>query len=299
MSGPLKNYGSVFAPLNDSAEDDAFTSIAVTIDNKTDILDQSMAITLSSQTNIEQVESLPPYSLTSSRMSRVSRKSFNTQTSERSSIWEASTFYSRSQTVATVYHTKSGRPFLPSLLSDCENELNLPQIETDLNVMPKDNLCVLDSGDPELDYKLVNAAVHGVAVFLRNSERYEFENRLVEILIERDYYINSSSNKEFIKFGEEEIYVSPGFKLILHVSAPILMNSGERNCNLFQRLTSQFNAAHFVLDLTPSSRYIANDFLGTIMDYEKPGYMNQINLADKILIESEFNVFNRQVGVDV
>ena len=238
-------------------------------------------------------ESLPPLSARSSHMSYASKKS--SKISERSgSIWEASTFYSRAQTAATVYHTKSGKPFLPSLVVD-ENELSLPLIESDLNVPPKDNLCVLDADDPHLEYKLMNAAVHGVCVYLKNSQRYAFGSRLAEILVERDFLVDSSSNKEYLRFGEEEIVISPAFKLILQVSGPLSLNYGAKNNHLFSRLTSQANPANFVVDFSFSKRYIAKDMLKTVMDFEKPGYLNQTVLADKILVESEFNLFNRQV----
>lgn len=240
-------------------------------------------------------ESLPPYSARSSHMSYASKKS--SKISERSgSIWEASTFYSRAQTAATVYHTKSGKPFLPSLVADYENELSLPLIESDLNVPPKDNLCILDSSDTHLEYKLMNAAVHGVCVYLKNSQRYPFSSRLAEILIERDFLVDSSSNKEYLKFGEEEIIINPAFKLILQVSGPIGLNYGNKNNFLFNRLTSQANPANFIVDFSFSKNYISKDMIKTIMDLEKPGYLNQTVLADKILFESEFNLFNRQVN---
>lgn len=237
---------------------------------------------------------------TSRALSRQSAQSALTQTSaERSSIWEASTFYSRAQTAATIYHTKSGKAFLPSSLhKDCESEMNVPMIESDLNVLPKDNLCVLDSSDPELEYKLANAAVHGLAVFLKNSERYEFKSKLVEILIERDFHYDVVNNKEFIKFDDSEILLNPSFKLILHVNAPLCsLSTGNKNNRLFHRLTAQTNAAHFLVDFTPSSGFVANDFLATIMEFEKYGYGNQLNLADKILFDAEFNIFNRQVCI--
>ena len=246
-----------------------------------------------SQANID-AESLPPYSNRSSRLSYHSKKSAFTQISERSSIWEASTFYSRAQTAATVYHTKSGRPFLPSLVADYEKDLVLPVIETDLNIMPKDNLAVLDASDPNLEYKLINAAVHGVSVFLKNIQRYKLKSRLAEILIERDFLCDSNSNKEFLKFGDDEITISPSFKIILQASVPIGLNYGGKNNNLVHRLTSQFSAANFVVDFSLSPNYVSTDFLKIIMDYEKPGYLNQTILADKIMIDSEFGIFNRQ-----
>jgi hypothetical protein len=240
-------------------------------------------------------ESLPPFSARSSHMSYASKKS--SKISERSgSIWEASTFYSRAQTAATVYHTKSGKPFLPSLVADYENELSLPLIESDLNVPPKDNLCILDSSDTHLEYKLMNAAVHGVCVYLKNSQRYPFSSRLADIIIERDFLVDSSSNKEYLKFGEEEIIINPAFKLILQVSGPIGINYGNKNNFLFNRLTSQANPANFIVDFSFSKNYISKDMIKTIMDFEKPGYLNQTVLADKILFESEFNLFNRQVN---
>lgn len=257
-----------------------------------------------SQTNIERVESImPAYSVASyssqSRLSRMSTKSGITQASERSSIWEASTFYSRAQTATTLYQTKSGKPFLPSTLKDYEsNEMQMPVLETDLNVMPKDNLCILDSSDEELDYKLANAAYHGLAVLLKNAERFSSLPKLVDVLIERDFQYDAATNKEYVKFDDAELIINPTFRLILHVNAPLSFFSVQKtscNNNLFQRLTSRSNAAHFVMDWTPSRDFIANDLLASIMEYEKYGYGNQISLADKILFEAEFNILNRQV----
>ena len=185
---------------------------------------------------------------------------------------------------------------MPSLVADYENELSLPLIESDLNVPPKDNLCILDSSDTHLEYKLMNAAVHGVCVYLKNSQRYPFSSRLADILIERDFLVDSSSNKEYLKFGEEEIIINPAFKLILQISGPIGINYGNKNNSLFNRLTSQANPANFIVDFSFSKNFISKDMIKTIMDFEKPGYLNQTVLADKILFESEFNLFNRQVS---
>ncbi|CAF0731757.1 unnamed protein product, partial [Brachionus calyciflorus] len=310
-SGPLKNQGSVFAPMRDNNSDEIPVNESTVAENPSNnalnetftsinyeqnsLINQSMIMSTyeSIQPNIARVESLPPYSVQSSRLSH-SRKSVTSHMSERSSIWEASTFYSRSQTVQTVYHTKSGRPLLESLQASFEAEVNLPSIETDLNIMPKDNLCILDASDCDLEYKLLNAAVHGLAVFLKNSERYPLKSRIVEILLERDYFYNSNINKEYLKFGDEEIFISPGFKLILHVNTPMLAQTKSKNNFLFHRMTSQLNAAHYCVDLTPSNNFISEDFLNTIMDMEKPGYINQMILADKIFFESEFNIVNRQ-----
>lgn len=265
-------------------------------------LNQSMLMSAfeSTEPNVERVESLPAFSNQSSRLSHSrlrSRESSSSsaRTSERSSIWEASTFYSRSQTVATVYQTKSGRPLLDSLQASFELDVQIPPIETDLNIMPKDNMCILDASDTELEYKLVNAAVHGVAVFLKNSERYPLQSRIVEILLERDYFYNARLNKEFLKFGQEEIYISPSFKLILHVNTPIYANSDSSNNFLFHRYTTQLNPAHYILNFEPSNKFVASDFLNIIMDMEKPGYTNQMLLADKIYFESEYHIQTRQV----
>lgn len=259
--------------------------------------DDDRLVESSSQQNIERVESLPPYSMQSSRMSgRLDSKSGSPKSDAgRSSIWEASTFYSRSQTTATLYQTKSGKPFLPSINKEFESPINVPMIESDLNVLPKDNLCVLDSSDPELDYKLINAAVHGVAVFLKNAERFAFDSRLVDILIERDFMYDAASAREYLKFDDVEFTINPAFKLILHTNTPACMKSAGRNNHLFQRFIVPSSAAHFVVDFTPSSAFIANDFLFTVMEYEKYGFNNQLHLADKILFEAQYNIFARQV----
>lgn len=222
-----------------------------------------------------------------------------TMASERSSIWEASTFYSRAQTAQTLYQTKSGKPFLPSTAGKYESEFTLPLIESDLNVLPKDNLCILDSSDPDLDYKLTNAAVHGLAVLLKNSERYPF-SKLVQILIERDFLYDVTTNKEYLKIEDAELIINPMFRIVLHVNSPMSFCSSSRrphpNNHLFHRLTTRSNASHFVIDLTPSREFIANDLLTFIMEHEKYGYTSQISLADKILFDAEFNIFNRQVN---
>ncbi len=245
-----------------------------------------------STSEIERVESLPPFSASSSVLSRSTHNI--TRASTRSgSIWEASSFYSRSQTTATMYRSRSSKTIFNMV--EHETPINFPPIETDLNILPKDNLCILDSSDDELDYKLINAASHGLAVFLKNTERMPFQNRLVEILIERDFSYDSNSNREFIQISGDEITINPGFKLILQANTPLSLNYGQKNNHLFQRLVSQFNAAHFVIDFSPSFEYICTDFLITVMNYERPGYSSQIMLADKIIFEAEFNMFNRQV----
>ncbi|RNA02833.1 hypothetical protein BpHYR1_042714 [Brachionus plicatilis] len=81
------------------------------------------------------------------------------------------------------------------------------------------------------------------ACWTRNSERYRLHRRIVEIIVERDYFYNTSLNKEFLKFAEEEIYISPNFMLILQVNAPILSNSDSVNKFLCHRYTNQLNPA--------------------------------------------------------
>ena len=132
----------------------------------------------------------------------------NTQTTEQSSLWEASTFYSRKRSVSNIYHQKKiTNDLLPSLAAEIQTDLRLPQIETDLNIMPRDNFCILDASDPELNYKLINAAVHGLAVLLKNTERFTPHNRLVEILFERDFLYDKSTNKDYIKIDDRDIYI--------------------------------------------------------------------------------------------
>jgi len=245
-----------------------------------------------SASEIERVESLPPFSASSSVLSRSTQNM--TRASTRSgSIWEASSFYSRSQTTATMYRSRSSKNIFNMV--EFETPINFPPIETDLNILPKDNLCILDSSDDELDYKLINAASHGLAVLLKNTERFAFQNRLVEVLVERDFSYDSNSNREFIQIAGDEITINPGFKLILQVNTPLSLNYGTKNNHLFHRLVTQFNAAHFVIDFSPSFEYICTDLLITVMNYERPGYSSQIMLADKIIFEAEFNMFNRQV----
>ena len=141
-------------------------------------------------------------------MRKQSRKSTNTQITEYSSLWEASTFYSRKHSVSNIYHQKKiTQDLLPSLEADIQTDLPIPVIETDLNVMPRDNFCVLDASDENLNYKLINAAVHGLAVLLKNTERYPQSNRLVEILLERDFLYDKAMNRDFIKVSEEDIYI--------------------------------------------------------------------------------------------
>ena len=143
--GPLKQVESL--NFNQSQCADLAVNDSTFVEQELSEADCSEESKLKDLSNIERVESLPPFSNSSSR---ISRKSFTTQ-SERSSIWEASTFYSRTQTANTIYHSKSGRGFLPSLSTEFENELPIPLIETDLNILPKDNLCLLDASGPDLD----------------------------------------------------------------------------------------------------------------------------------------------------
>jgi hypothetical protein len=121
-----------------------------------------------------------------------------------------------------VQKRHTGQAQEPNVLAaECQAHIAIPPIETDLNVMPRDNLCVLDAADPDLTYKLVNAAVHGLAVLLKNTERFAPPNRLVEILLERDFLHDRHSNRDFIKLDERDIFISPLFRLILHANTPI------------------------------------------------------------------------------
>lgn len=189
--------------------------------------------------------------------------------------------------------------------SDELAELVIPALEPDLNALPKHNLCIVDSTDPELDYKLANAAYHGLAVLLTYTERLPASTRrLVDILVERDFYFDAASGKECVRLGDDgessELVVSPLFRLILHVGLPMSNTRlGPFNSNqIFRRMTLSSSASHFVVDFTPSEEFVANDLLASIMEIEKSGFANQINLADKILFEAEFNIFNRQVKCD-
>ena len=231
------------------------------------------------------------------KMSGVSRKSLNTQMSEHSSIWEASNFCSRAHSANTVYHPKSGKNFLPSLLAEYETDLMIPLIEIDLTqIGPKHNLCLIDSSDTDIDYKLVNAAVHGLTVFLKNSERFEQPNRLIEVLFERDFLYDSNSNREYLKFGSQKIVISPKFKLILQVNTPIHFNHVSSNNHMFHRLTTQLNASHACLNFSFSSNFISNDLLDSIMEMEKAGYANQKYLLEKIILDYDFNTHTRKVA---
>ncbi len=302
MSGLLKNADSL-VPKENNALGEELESIAVEHPsvNPTATLFHHEVDQSTIDLNYHKVESLPS-SQSSSRLSTYNQKSVVSRmmSGRASSIWETSTFYSHSgtQTVATFYQSKSGKNFLVSLNSSSdfnEADLKAPVIETDLNVLPKDNLCILDSKDTELDYKLINAAVHGVSVYLKNSERFQMTNRITEQILTHDFLIDSTNDKEYIKIGEEEIIINPSFKLILQVSTPIMLNYGGKNNNLFDRLTKQANSSHFVIDFSLSNGFITNDILNCVLDYERPGYFNQILFADKILNEADKNLYNRQV----
>ncbi len=228
--------------------------------------------------------------------SSMSRKSL-TQMSEHSSVWEASNFCSRAHSANTVYHPKSSKHFLPSLLADFEtSEMIIPAIEPDLINIPKSNLCLVDAIDPDLNFKLINAAVHGLTLFLKNSERCdEATNRLVQVLFERDFLYDSNLNKEYIKFGTQRIVINPKFKIVFQVNSPLHLSRRASNKHLFHRLTSQHNAAHSVVQFACSSNFVSTDLLNCVMELEKPGYSNQKYLLDKIVLDYEFNVFTRQV----
>ena len=82
----------------------------------------------------------------------------------------------------------------------------------------------------------------------------------------------------------------------MQVSTPIGLNYGNKNNNLFDRLAKQPNSAHFVLDFSMSAQFIANDILKYVLESERPGFVNQILFADKILAEADNNLYNRQVS---
>lgn len=242
-------------------------------------------------TSVSRRQSVVTFSDSASRsVSRTSRKSYATQMSERSSIWETSTFLSRAFTNASVYYTKSGKTFLAKYEDDIEPAA--PMIEADITSFPKDNLMIIEANDLDLDYKLVNAAVHGVAVYLRNAETRQY-SRLIEKFINHDFTIDAIG-RETIKIGDDDIKIHPAFKLILHVSTPMHAFNSKYNY-LAQRLINHSNSAVSVIDFTPSFNYIASDLLNTILDFEKSGYMNQCLLAEKMLSEAQYNVYNREV----
>ena len=176
----------------------------------------------------------------------------------------------------------------------------IPLIETDLTqIGPKHNLCLLDSNDTDIDYKLVNAAVHGLTVFLKNAERFEQPNRLIEVLFEREFMFDSNLNREYLKFGTQKIVINPKFKLILQINTPVHFNHVSSNNHLFHRFTTQLNASHACLNFSFSSNFISNDFLNSIMEMEKSGYANQKYLLEKIILDYEFNTYLRQVYINI
>lgn len=87
---------------------------------------------------------------------------------------------------------------------------------------------------------------------------------------------------------------SPLFRLILHVNTPITLTYKSKNNHLFHRLTSQTNAAHACIDFSLSDQYMTNELMSLVMDHEKPGFVNQQLLFDRILLESQSNIFLRQ-----
>ena len=234
--------------------------------------------------------SVQPHESASRTASRTSRKSNVTRTSERSSIWETSTFLSRAFTNTSNYFTRSGKVFLPKYEEDIEPPF--PHIENELREMPKDNLWIVDALDSNLDYKIINALVHGITVYLRNSERRQY-SRIVEKIINRDFMVDSYGH-ESIKVGEEQVKVHPGFKLLLHVNTPPHVQTPKNNY-LYQRLFHHNTSSSNSIDFTPSFNFITTDFLNTILDFEKPGYLNQCFLAEKMYNESQNDIKNREV----
>ena len=235
--------------------------------------------------------SVQPNESASRAASRISRKSLATRTSDRSSsIWETSTFLSRAYTNASVYYTKSGKAFLPKYEEDIEP---IPHIETDLRIRPKDNLWIVDSLDTELDYKIANAAVHGIAIYLRNSERRLY-TRLTEKIINQDF-IMDSLGRDTIKIGEEQLKIHPAFKLILHVNTPNHVQNFNNNY-LYQRLFNHNLSSSNTINFLPSYNFMTTDLLNTILDFEKPGYLNQCRIAEKMYNESEQDIINREVS---
>jgi hypothetical protein len=301
LNNSLPAYNHVFSKDNNNRKQNVHPSSSVSSLNeffstnspRDSSLNCEDLINQDDETDSQRVQSLPPISIIDT--SRLSRKS-NYYSRTASSIWEASTFYSRAQTTATsVYHTRSGNKTFLNI--DFENEIRLPIIETDVNIMPKNNMCILDARDEDLDYKLINAAVHGLTVLVKNSERFTYQtNKLIDLILDRDFLVDSDDqNKEYLKIGDEKIQIDAGFRVIFHVSKPSILSFMGKNNQLFSRLVTPLNAAHFVLDFTPSMNYIQNDCLQTIMEREKPGYKNQLQLSLKISTEAEYNIQNRQV----
>ena len=218
-------------------------------------------------------------------------------------ICKTSSSYSEAREFAMKY-LNSTRPQMQQtiLAAFDEIESKLPDIETELTNLPKDNLFIIDSTDKNLDYILLNGAIHGLAVLLLNTERLSSIklNKITQILIEHDFQVDLSTNREFIRYKNDEYIINPKFKLILQVSLPIQLNS---NKCLFSRLVGyqQYTQSHinspsnFIIDFSSSLTYISNDFLNTLLDYERPGYKNQVLLSEKLNFEANTNILNRQV----
>jgi dynein heavy chain len=235
--------------------------------------------------------SIQPNESASRSASRTSRKSIVTRTSERSSMWETSTFLSRALTNTSNYFTRSGKVFLPKYEEDIEPPY--PHIETELQSMPKDNLWIVDSLDESLDYKIVNGLAHGITIYLRNSEQRQY-SRIVEKVINRDFIVDALGH-ESIKIADEQVRIHPGFKLILHVNTPPHVQTAKNNY-LYQRLFHHNSSSSSSIDFTPSFNFITTDLLNTILDFEKPGYLNQCFLAEKMYNESQNDIKNREAS---
>lgn len=134
-------------------------------------------------------------------------------------------------------------------------------------------------------------------MLLKNSERFPQSNRLIEILYERDFLYDKSANRDFIKIDDRDIFISPLFRLILHVNTPISVSYQTKSNHLFQRLNSPQSAAHACIDFALSREFIANELLAIVMEHEKPGYLNQMLLFDKIRLDSEASIFLRQEDI--
>ncbi len=180
---------------------------------------------------------------------------------------------------------------------------NDTRIELRRPVHYKHDLCIVDWSDEQLDGKLLAAAVNGHTVLVLNCERSTAGagnmSRFVEMLVARDFLVDTNTNKEYIHHEPEDILIHPRFKIILHVEAPAATIVASNDTKLvppliFKRLSIQYNAAHMVLDLRPSRAYMTSDAIDSIMDLEKSGYGTQKALAERLMLDAKAGLRERQ-----
>ncbi|KAJ8313861.1 hypothetical protein KUTeg_008422 [Tegillarca granosa] len=86
---------------------------------------------------------------------------------------------------------------------------------------PEFNLWIIESDDPSLSTRLINAIVHGVTVLVTHLERKPLDPLFRGLLL-KQFYVDKAGNR-IIKIGSNEFQYHPNFCLYLSTSIPLFL----------------------------------------------------------------------------